>query len=90
MVIMSNISSILPSLMTAKEAAIQSKIYSQNLIANELSKLNEGIRKSIHCGDTSYTYYGNISEIAKIELEKLGYIVEERSYYNDSYTTIKW
>lgn len=77
-------------MLLASEARKQAKeiIYKHN--TDELKKIDSEIKQAVLSGKMEYSFEGHISDDAKLELERCGYIIHIGSQYNECYVNIKW
>ena len=77
-------------MLTAKDAAIKSVEVIQQHKTKELKKIDYLIQDAVSNGERKINIDGTISEISKLELERLGYKVTRGSQYNECYVIIGW
>lgn len=77
-------------MISAEQAAQESEKALNKILENELSKIEEGIRKEIQRGSRCYSYDGCITPAVKAKLKNEGYKVTTGSQYNNEYVIIDW
>lgn len=77
-------------MLMATDAAKQSRDVVRKHQTEELKRIEDGIKSKIALGEDRYYYDGYISEVAKKEMERCGFVVEVGSQYNQGYVVIRW